>query len=159
MRDTLEAIYWRHRQGLYTLALAITRCAASAEDAVQDAFERLWRTRRVPDGDPVPYVFASVRRAAIDQLRRRPRRPECASIFNGRPADPADAVATAENERRVQAALERLSDADREAIVLKIWTDLTFEQIAAALGEPLSTVASRYRRALAKLREELEPNA
>ena len=64
MKETLERIYWDHRQGLYTLALAITRRPERAEDAVQDAFARLWTASRRPTGDPVPYVFAAVRNAA-----------------------------------------------------------------------------------------------
>src|SRR4051795_7972904 len=71
----LEDIYARHRQGLFTLALSITRCAARAEDAVHDAFVRLCRRRSVSapvngtgtasQPDPVAYVFASVRNAAV----------------------------------------------------------------------------------------------
>src|SRR3954464_10297105 len=85
----LEDIYARHRQGLFTLALSITRCAARAEDAVHDAFVRLCRRRFVAwwfsatgtarQPDPVAYVFASVRNAAVDLVRRAP--PE-----QGRPA-------------------------------------------------------------------------
>src|SRR3954452_9099285 len=71
----LEDIYARHRQGLFTLALSITRCAARAEDAVHDAFVRLCRRRSVAaplegtgaasQPDAVAYVFASVRNAAV----------------------------------------------------------------------------------------------
>jgi RNA polymerase sigma-70 factor (ECF subfamily) len=165
MPRAIEDIYWRHRQGLYTLALGITRRPQEAEDAVQTAFERLWRTSRRWRCDPTAYVFAAVRHAAIDQVRRRQVREAVpVSIFNGsgpglRPGGPGPeaSVLEAERDRLLREALEDLAQEDRETVILKTYADLTFDQMAQVLGEPLSTVASRYRRALEKLREKLEP--
>lgn len=154
MQEAIERIYWDHRQGLYTLALAITRCPARAEDAVQEAFARLWSTQARPGGDPTAYAFAAVRNAAIDQVRRKEPAtcgPEAASIFASDAPDPAyDAIAS-ERQRNVRDAVDALPEAEREVVVMKIYSGLTFEQIAQALAEPLPTVASRYRRALEKL--------
>jgi len=160
VRETLEQVYRTHRQGLYTLALSITRCPNRAEDAVQDAFARLWQSDARP-GDAVPYVFAAVRHAAIDLARRAATagRHEPASIFNGvprAPADPAATVIDAETHRRIRDAVESLPQAEREAVVLKVYGGLTFEQMADALGEPLPTVASRYRRALETLSRRIK---
>ena len=157
MRASLERIYRRHRQGLYTLSLSITRCPSRAEDAVQEAFARLWQSGARPSGDPVAYVFAAVRNAAVDQLRHRgpeefgPDPP--VSIFDGRAADPASAAADAERAEAARRAMEALPVDQREVVVMKIYGGLTFEQIAEALGRPVSTAASRYRRALQRLRE------
>lgn len=73
----LEQVYWQQRHGLFSLALAITRCHAAAEDAVHNAFARLADASASLDGNVVPYVFATVRNAAIDEVRRRscPRGP------------------------------------------------------------------------------------
>ena len=62
-----------------------------------------------------------------------------------------------QDERRaaVEAALRRLPEAQREVLVLKVWGELSFPQIAATLDIPTNTAASRYRYALARLREEL----
>ena len=57
----------------------------------------------------------------------------------------------------IEAALQRLPAEQREVLVLKIWNELTFEQIAETLGIPPNTAASRYRYALAALRKELKP--
>lgn len=154
MQETLERVYLEHRQGLYTLALAITRNPAAAEDAVQDAFARLWGNPNRPEGNLVSYVFASVRNAALDQLRRRARAAawlESASIYSNLPEDPAASLIDAEQHHMVREAVDALPDAEREAVVLRIYAGLSFDDMAQTLGEPLPTVASRYRRALAKL--------
>jgi RNA polymerase sigma-70 factor (ECF subfamily) len=164
VRDVLEQVYRTHRQGLFTLALSITRCPHRAEDAVQEAMARLWQSPARP-GDPVPYVFSAVRNAAIDQTRRSATRHrlESASIFNGFPAaaaggpgDPQTAVITAEQYEHMRRAVDALPQPEREAVIMRIYGDLTFDQMAEALGEPLPTVASRYRRAIERLKGCLE---
>ena len=165
MLDELARVYEQHRQGLYTLALAITRRPSEAEDAVQEAFARLWASgaRPADGGGMVPYVFAAVRNAALDQVRRRGRlashersdpfddRLASVSIFNGMPEDPATSASDAERHRLIRQAVDDLPEAEREAVVMKVYGGLTFDEIARIRGEPLPTVASRYRRALEKL--------
>lgn len=152
MRRTLEAIYRGHRQGLFTLALAITGRAEPAEDAVHEAFVRLWKQKRPLAGDLVAYVFAAVRNAAIDQVRRRAaarQAPE--SIFDHAATNPAAAAVEAEQFRLLRQAVEALPPRQCEAVVLKTYAGLTFQQMASVLDEPLPTVASRYRRALDRI--------
>ena len=97
-----------------------------------------------------PYVFRCVRNAALDRLASAKRAAQVDSIFraNGH-CDPALAVLAGE-------ALATLDDEDREAVVLKIYGGLTFREIAVTCGEPVNTVAARYRRALLKLRKFME---
>ena len=153
MTGTIEQIYRQHRKGLYTLALSITRRADSAEDAVHEAIVRLCRSGKSPTGDPVAYVFAAVRNAAVDQNRK----PGSVSIFElPEPSHEASsAVEKLERDRMVADAIEELPEDQREAVVMHLYTGLTFQQAAEALDVPLQTVASRYRRALAKLKEQL----
>lgn len=160
MRTKLVMAYLRHRQGLFTLALAILRCRSLAEDAVQEAFVRVWEHRAEPVQDPAAYLFATVRNLAISQLRKR--RPvslgtEAAdSIYDGRWPDPAQAVADSEQRREACRIVDGLPDEEREVVVLRIYAGLTFAQISAALGQPLSTVANRYGQTLEKIRGQLE---
>jgi RNA polymerase sigma-70 factor (ECF subfamily) len=164
----LEALYKEHRQALFTLALAITRNEYRAEDAVHEAFVRMFRRDGGTMNDPAAYVFSSVRNAAIDQVRRDGRRKDKqGSIFDVGESDgieprddrgatgPAETVLDRERQRAVAEALERLSEPQREVIVMKVYGRLTFEQIGEALGERLSTVASRYRRGLGRLEDYL----
>ena len=157
MREAIEAIYRRHRQGLFTLALSITRCPELAEDAVHDACARLLRLASHPDRDAVAYVFAAVRNAALDRVRqRRPSVEYPASIYDVRQPDPAVAAHEAEQQRLAREAVDQLPLKQRETVVLRLYANLTFEQIAETLGEPLPTVASRYRRALERIKQILE---
>ncbi|MDH3584705.1 MAG: sigma-70 family RNA polymerase sigma factor [Phycisphaerae bacterium] len=159
----LARIYRDHRQGLYSLALAVTRHTQMAEDAVHDAFTRLCRVELSPDRDPVPYVFKAVRNAALDQIRRRQRASQRGdSLFDTSALpDPGTldthrAVETAERDALVREAVDRLPDDERELITMKLYAGLTFRQIAESLAQPLATVASRYRRTLTKLRSDME---
>jgi RNA polymerase sigma-70 factor (ECF subfamily) len=124
---------------------------------------RLWQSTDLPR-DPVPYVFSAVRNAAIDQTRRAAvrHRLESTSIFNGLPAaggpaDPGTAAITAEQHEKLRLAVDALPQPEREAIVMRIYAGLKFEQMAEAMGEPLPTVASRYRRALEMLSRRVGP--
>jgi RNA polymerase sigma-70 factor (ECF subfamily) len=154
---SIESIYRQHRNGLFTLALSITGRADSAEDAVHDAVVRVWRGA-TPGGDPVAYLFAAVRNAAID-VRRRPRLGgDAVSIFDlAEPAagETGDAVVEAERDGMIADALAELPEDQREAVVMHLFAGLTFAQAAEAAGVPLQTVASRYRRGLEKLRGAL----
>jgi RNA polymerase sigma-70 factor (ECF subfamily) len=149
----LEQIYRRHRKGLFTLALAITRRPESAEDAVHEAIVRLCRSGKSPAGDPVAYVFAAVRNAAVDQKRRG----GSVSIFDlpELSQEPASVIDDADQNRMIADAIEDLPEDQREAVILHLYSGLTFAQVAETLDMPLQTVASRYRRALARLREQL----
>jgi RNA polymerase sigma-70 factor (ECF subfamily) len=142
------------------LARQVVPNRADAEDVVQEAFVRFWANRQRAD-DPAAYLFTCVRSASLDWRRggrRRDRREHAAA----RPEAPDDAaplftVELEREERRsaVEAALAKLPEPQREVLVMKVWAKLTFPQIAAALQIPLDTAASRYRYALAKLREQL----
>ncbi|APZ96086.1 RNA polymerase sigma factor [Fuerstiella marisgermanici] len=161
LRDELENTYRSHRQGLFSLAMSITGCRQSAEDAVHSAFERLCRSTR-PDGDVVNYVFAAVRNAARDALRSNQRAAKSReSIFNGavsdgtETTDPASDVLNAERDQILRAAMEDLGDDAREVVVMKIFAELTFDAIGEVLNQPAKTVATRYRRALIRLEEKL----
>lgn len=163
MRQHLEKIYRQHRQGLFTLALTITRRAESAEDAVQTAFERMSRRESAPPpDDAAAYAFAAVRNAARDELRRNKSRIAAnqrlagqASIYNGTVPPAASLAIEAETQALLRQAVEELPDNQREAVVLRIYGQLSFEQMAAVLDEPLQTIASRYRRALQTLRSRI----
>jgi RNA polymerase sigma-70 factor (ECF subfamily) len=136
---------------------------ADAEDLVQDAFVRFWRAGRQRAEDPKAYLFASVKRAAIDLRRGRLRRArhEAEAGRVRRPTEPLFDSPLERDEWRagVEAALGRLPEGQREVLVLKLWGGLTFPQIAAVVGVGPNTAASRYRYALQAVRRQLAEEA
>lgn len=139
-----------------------TRSLADAEDVVQEAFVRYWRHQRDLPGDPQALLITSVRRAALDLARRDSRRAAREEKSNGG-LDKREAVFEPlpgdgdERREEIETALRRLPPEQREVLVLKLWQELTFEQIGETLGLSPNTAASRYRYALAALRKELKP--
>lgn len=130
--------------------------AARAEDAVQDVFVRLMSQGSSP-ARVKAWLFRSVRNAAISQLRSQARRrkrerrvaADRPEWFEGGGDDLIDAGA-------VQAALAGLPEQQREAIVLRIWAGMTLNEIADVVGQPISTMFSRYRAGLAGIRRRME---
>jgi len=146
----------RHGAALVLFARQWVSSRADAEDIVQEAFVRFWRSRHRAT-DPTAYLYACVKHGVLDWRRGRTRqsrreraaaRPEAQTCFDG----PLE-----QDERRaaIDLALRTLSENQREVLVMKIWGGLSFPQIAEALRISPNTAASRYRYALAKLRERL----
>jgi RNA polymerase sigma-70 factor, ECF subfamily len=146
----------QHGAALVLLAGQWVGSRADAEDVVQEAFVRFWRSRQRAT-DATAYLYACVKHCALDWQRvrnRRYRREEAAA----RPERETWFAGPVEQEERravIDVALRSLPDNQREVLVMKIWGGLSFPQIAEALRISANTAASRYRYALAKLREQL----
>ena len=130
--------------------------AARAEDVVQDAFCRLVSQRREPAAVK-GWLFRTVRNAALTHLRSRRRRQRHErrgavhrpGWFDARPDDLVDA-------EQVQQAVAALPEPQREVVVLRLWCNMTLQDIADLTGQPVSTLFSRYRAALGAMRERMQ---
>src|SRR6266852_486674 len=160
-QSALAELYDRFGRPAYGLALRILRDESLAEDAVQEAFLTLWRTstRFVPErGKASTWILTLVHRRAVDLVRREERRradaidqaPEQVS----RDAVDEEALLRLQRER-VQDALRKLPDQQREAIELAYYGGFTQSELAERLGQPLGTIKSRMFMGLARLRELL----
>ena len=141
--------------GLVLFARQWARSAADAEDIVQEAFVRFWRKQH--DITNRGLLYATVRSIALDFLRRDSRRARRESTAM---SDVDQSVAPAfeiedDTQRALVAALDLLPAEQREVLVMKIWSDLTFAEIASALEISQNTAASRYRYALTALKKNL----
>ncbi|MFL6529009.1 MAG: RNA polymerase sigma factor [Chthoniobacterales bacterium] len=141
--------------GLVLFARQFVRSAADAEDIVQDAFVKFWRKQHPIDNRAL--LFATVRSTAFDLLRRdsrRARREADAVAEIAHAVEPQFDAAT-DSQRALIEAIDRLPGEQREVLVMKIWNELTFADIATVLGISQNTAASRYRYALAALKRSL----
>jgi RNA polymerase sigma-70 factor (sigma-E family) len=159
----VTALYQVHAVGLIRLAVVMLGDRQAAEDVVQDAFCGLYRRWQHLD-DPAKalgYVRSATLNGCRSALRtrirseRRPSPPPVASEA----ASAENTALLGEEYREVLAALRRLPDRQREALVLKFYLDLSEPQIAASMGISQGTVKSTTSRALAALGRQLREDA
>lgn len=139
--------------GLVLFARQFVRSIADAEDIVQEAFVRFWRKQHSIRNRAL--LFATVRSISLDLLRRdarRARREATAVLDSAESVEPHFNFAD-DNQQQLAAAIDRLPAEQREVLVMKIWNELTFIDIATVLGISQNTAASRYRYALAALKK------
>jgi RNA polymerase sigma-70 factor (ECF subfamily) len=149
--------YLEHRRALNTYAIALTGNGADAHDLLQDVLLRLLRSAAAPE-NPRAYVMRCLRSAAADRRksRRAPSPLDDLTVIDAAFLDDAvDGIELRERVVRVQAALRALPPVQREAIVLRIYGELTFQEVAELLDRPPGSVASAYARGMAQLREAL----
>ena len=143
--------------GLVLFARQWVRSQADAEDVVQEAFVRFWR--RDHNIDNRSLLYAAVRSAALDLIRRDGRRARRENeVYSGMAQFSDPQFETIDDSQGVLAtSIDRLPHEQREVLVMKIWNELTFAEIAEALEISPNTAASRYRYALAALKKDLLP--
>ncbi|HPF34659.1 MAG TPA: sigma-70 family RNA polymerase sigma factor [Candidatus Krumholzibacteria bacterium] len=155
-----EMLVRRYQSRVYAIARTYVRDPDEARDLAQDVFLRLYRNL---DGCReaerfLPWLIRIARNAAVDHLRRRKARPpardlpaeEAWDLAHPGPS-PEDHSEEASRRRLVAAGLRRLSDINREIIMLKDMQGLPLEEIADLLDLPLGTVKSRSSRARVEL--------
>ncbi|GAB3611367.1 sigma-70 family RNA polymerase sigma factor [Humibacter ginsengiterrae] len=142
------------------LRLVIDR--SQAEEVTQEVFLEIWQSAYVFDpnrGRAIGWIMTLAKRRAIDRIRSAQAahdRDLRVGIREYRVEDDvADAAEVAVESERVAVALERLPDAQRQAIALAYDGGLTHTEIAEVLGIPVGTVKTRLRDGMIRLRHEL----
>jgi RNA polymerase sigma factor (sigma-70 family) len=160
----LADLYDRVGRVAYGLAYRVLRDERLAEDAVQEGFLAAWRTAAGFSADRAKastWILTLVHRRAVDLVRREERRraeplEETTSEAVGTAASAEDLVWVRFERERIQEALGRLPDAQREAIELAYYGGYSQSELAERLGQPLGTIKSRMFAGLARLRELLD---
>lgn len=155
-RDSLADLYSRTRTAVYALALSILQQADDAQDVTQDAFVHIWEGVQGyrPRGKPMAWMLTIARNLALARLRERQRlAPLPEEAWDAIPAAPDMPY---EDRQLLQEAMKKLDRQERQVVLLHAAAGLKHREIAALLKLPLSTVLSKYRRALRKLRLSLE---
>lgn len=169
--DALEAIFLRYSARVYGLMYRLTGSRDDADELLQETFLRVVRTisRYEHDGRFDAWLFRIAANLARDRGRRQRRRatsvpldadlganedgPEDRALADENPPDLS--MLRVESGERLAGAMQALTDAEREVIVLRHYSDLPFREIAELLRIPLGTALARAHRALLRLRAEL----
>ena len=150
----------RYRDRYARYATGVLGSADAAEDAVQDAFIRAFdQLKQCRDPDNFAgWFFLILRNRCFAERRRQRRESSPVEDLAGQlpaPEQP-DGVERAERRRALNVALSKLTPEQREVFVLKHVEEMSYEQIATALGTSVPSLKMRMHRAYDRLREELK---
>ena len=161
------ALLYRRRSGLiFSFLLRMLGSRAEAQEVLQDTFIRLWRRAGDFDEDrssATAWLLLFARGLAMDKLRARSRRAATCSAYEREVSslEFEETTGARQLERDelaevCRAALNRLPEAQGQALQLAFFRGWTHEEIAGAQGEALGTVKARIRRGLLVLRKTLK---
>ena len=152
-------IFEKYRRAVFAYARRMLRDESLAEDCVQDVFLEL--TRKADSIDIARgvrgWLFRVARNRAVDMMRKRSREAGSETV-DARPDTavlPDEALVKSEAAEQIHNELARLSEAEREIVVMRFFGGLTFAEAEEATGVPLNTLIWRCRRALEKLAARL----
>ena len=159
----LHSLYEQTYRIVFTLIVRITSNQETAEEVTLDVFYDVWRKASTYDpanGSVVGWIMNQARSRAIDRLRFEHRKKRVNTYPDSlRPetdvVDPQQAFLFEEQSRLLRDALEILSPEERKAIETAFFSDLTYEETARELNQPVGTVKTRIRSGMGKLREAL----
>ena len=159
-REAFRALLQIHHGILFGTAYLMTRDRDLAEDIVQDAALKIWT--HLPSLRVQSSLKAWMVRVVVNEVKQKLRKKHLPSISLEEAPDAASAPDEAlaalvrdEERERLAQALDRLPAEQREAIVLRYFSDLTVPEIAAATGQREGTIKARLSRAIARLNEIL----
>jgi RNA polymerase sigma-70 factor (ECF subfamily) len=165
-RRRFEALAMPHLDAAYNLARWLTKGGAEADDIVQDAMLRAYRSFEGFRGEAVkPWLMTIVRNCHRDALEQRKRHAAAPLEEEGETSVAAEGP-TPEGEVIQQGASRILDNAIatlpaefREVVILRELEEMSYRDIAAATGTPIGTVMSRLARGRALLKAQLTGGA
>jgi len=164
----IEKTYRERRSGFLAWAKRHSLDAASAEDALQDAFiQALVNADALSMVEDISgWIFTALRNRVIDLWRRENTKRRAGAvnlseetieeIVAGAGLDPHDSFVRTELEEALAVALEALPEEQREIIQAQTINGIAFRELAERTGIPIDTLMSRKRRAMRKLAAALE---
>jgi RNA polymerase sigma-70 factor, ECF subfamily len=148
--EVVRDLYQDLGPGLLAFATSLLGDRAAAEDVLHQVFLKLLGMNSFPE-EARPYLFKAVRNRALNTMRNGARMtPIEDQEWLIKPAGIVEAGL------EVERALRALPSEQREVVVMRVWGEMRFEEIATVLEISVNTAASRYRYGLSKMRERLK---
>jgi RNA polymerase sigma-70 factor, ECF subfamily len=158
-RGAFDVLAREHRGAVMILARRLLRSPADAEDAAQETFVRAWRSLSTWRRDAPLRGWLLAIAVNVCRTHGARRRASEALEDSPEPVDPrprADGSIADEDARRsVRGAVATLPPRQREIVMLKVFSDMTHEDVAGALGLTVGAVKAHLHQAVANLRRRL----
>ena len=160
-RRAFAEVYEATKSTVYGYALSFVKNREDAEDIMHDVYLKLYRSagQYKPRGKPLAFLLTIVRNTALNRLRSRGREsalPQEEVVRQQDTAAYSDPAGQSEDRILLETALHILDDTERQIVILHAVSEMKHREIAEILGLKLPTVLSKYRRALDKMKNELE---
>ena len=149
----MRRLYLAHADAIHAYALRRSD-RETADEVTARVFLVAWRRRESVPEEPLPWLYGVARRVLAEERRGQARRGALRERLSNTEAG-GSWEAPGIPDVELGAALGRISDSDREALLLRYWEELPPEQVAVALGCSRATFAVRLHRARARLRRAL----
>jgi len=157
-RDAFEMIIRTHSRTLFAIAYGILQNREEAEDVVQDALVKAWKSRwRVRDPEKFPAWLATIARYRARDVFKRRRTTSLPPDVEEEPAPSSERIADAELDRQLHSALAALPELHRSALTLRYFEEMDYETIENLLGLSNGALRGILGRALASMRKQLRP--
>lgn len=158
----IEVLYHEHRVRIFRSIAGVVLDIDAAEDLTQETFEQAWRARRSYRGAPDAvgaWLYRIAMNRAISWLRRQRLAKLLPALLSSRDEGGIEGFEGVENRQLTDIALAALSPRQRVVVVMTYYSGLTRREVAAALGVPAGTVASRLDTAQRLMRTALQKEA
>ena len=158
-QDAFEMIIRTHSRALFAITYGILRNREEAEDAVQDALVKAWKSRwRVRDPQKFPTWLTTIaRHRARDVFRKRRHVPLSDDMTKPLEQEPATNIETESLDRHVHSALAALPEIYRSALMLRYFEEMDYRTIENTLGLSNGALRGILGRALSSMRKQLRP--
>ena len=158
-RSAFDEIVARHRLAVYRVARRILGSHHDADDATQETFVRAWRALAGFRGESrlgtwlIRIALNVSRTAGAGREAASPLEHAAELAGEGEPAD--EAAERHDAGRRVRRAVAQLPPRQREVVALKAFSDLTYEEVAAAMGLTVGAVKAHFHQAVSNLKRHM----
>ncbi len=157
-KGALAELYQETKSAIYGFSLSLTKNPADSEDILQETYLKIWSNADSykAKGTPMAWILTITKNLALMKLREKKKHQDLEPEQWDMEFHIPDTVGNTEDRHLLEAALNILSEEERQIILLHAVSGLKFREISDLTGIGLSTVLSKYHRSLKKLKIYIE---
>ena len=157
-KNALAELYYETKSAIYGFSLSLTKNPADSEDILQETYLKIWSNADSykAKGTPMAWILTITKNLALMKLREKKKHQDLEPEQWDMEFHISDTAGNTEDRHLLEAALNILSEEERQIILLHAVSGLKFREISDLTGIGLSTVLSKYHRSLKKLKIYIE---